>query len=73
MQASLRKDLVFEGRVWVHLVVSEPDSVVCDGEGEHVIHKRLTPGMVLRRSKGLEARREVLKGTAYLYESSVKH
>ena len=33
--------------MWSHLVVSEPDPVVCDAECEDVVHERLTFGVIV--------------------------
>ncbi len=37
-----------------HLIVPEPDPVVSDGEGQNVIHKRLTLRVMARRREDLQ-------------------
>lgn len=40
-----------------YLVVSKPNPVVCNGEGENMVHKRLTLRMVAWGGKGLQQKK----------------
>ncbi len=47
-----------------HLIVPEPDPVVSDGEGQNVIHKRLTPRVMARRGEDLQEPHSSVKPSA---------
>lgn len=40
-----------------YLVVSKPNPVICNGEGENMVHKRLTLRMVAWGGKGLQQKK----------------